>query len=232
MSRLENKWVLITGASRGVGRQIALALVEHKANLILHSRDTKHCEALLSELKSKGIKAHALAAELSDPEQVQAMLRQAEEISGGIDVVFNNAAIQAPWREAHTTTVEDYRENFEINVIALAKICDFVIPGMKARGYGRIINTTSGIENIPELLPYSMSKAAVDRYVRDLVPSLKGTGVVMSLLDPGWLKTDLGGENAPNEVETVLPGALVPALFDDDEPSGQLIRAQDYRTDQ
>lgn len=160
------------------------------------------------------------------------MLRKADEISGGIDVVFNNAAIQTPWWDAHTTTVGDYRENFEINVIALAKICDFVIPRMKTRGYGRIINTTSGIENIPELLPYSMSKAAVDRYVRDLIPSLKGTGVVMSLLDPGWLKTDLGGENAPNAVETVLPGALVPALFDDDEPSGQLIRAQDFRTDQ
>lgn len=232
MSLLENKWVLITGASRGVGRQIALGLVGHKANIILHSRQTEGCAGLLSDLRASGLNAHSVAAELSDPDQVQSMLATADDISGGLDVVFNNAAIMSPWRDPHTTPAEDYRASFEVNVIALIRICDFVIPGMKARGFGRIINTSSGIADQPELMPYSVSKAAVDRYVRDLVPSLKGTGVVMSILDPGWLQTDLGGDQAPNKVETVLPGALVPALFADDEPSGQFIRAQDYRTDQ
>ena len=75
------------------------------------------------------------------------------------------------------------------------------------------MNVTSGIENIRELLPYSVSKAAVDRYVRDVSPSLTSTGVVMSLLDPGWLRTDLGGPNAPNAVETCRPGVLVPVLL-------------------
>ena len=74
---------------------------------------------------------------------------------------------------------------------------------------------------------YAASKAALDKFVRDTVGKLHGTGVTMNLLDPGWLRTDLGGPKAPNPVESVLPGALVPALVDDDM-QGQWFSAQDY----
>jgi len=69
----------------------------------------------------------------------------------------------------------------------------------------------------------------VDKYSRDLAAELQGTNVLVNYLDPGWLKTDLGGPNAENEVETVLPGALVPALLEDHGPSGRLFAAQDYK---
>ena len=98
---------------------------------------------------------------------------------------------------------------------------------MLARQWGRVINLTSGIQEQPELTAYSISKAAVDKLVRDFVPKLAGSGVQMNLLDPGWLRTDLGGPKAPNDPSTVLPGALVPALLDNGE-SGRFFRAQDY----
>ena len=69
--------------------------------------------------------------------------------------------------------------------------------------------------------------AALDKFVRDTVVRLRGTGVTMNLLDPGWLRTDLGGPNAPNSVESVMPGALMPALVDDDV-QGKWFSAQDY----
>lgn len=148
--------------------------------------------------------------------------------AGGVDILYNNAAVMTPWREAHTSPAEDYRLSFDVNVIALVRLCDRLLLPMLERKWGRVVNVTSGIENIRELLPYSMSKAAVDRYVRDVSHSLAGTGVVMSLLDPGWLRTDLGGLNAPNDVESCRPGVLVPVLLPDDEPSGRFFRAQDY----
>ena len=227
---LKNKWALVTGASRGVGRQISLALAAEGCRLILHSRALEHTKELVGALESQ-TRVHAVAAELSDEDAVQRLIDEALELSGGIDIVYNNAAIMTPWTEAHTTGPHDYRSSFEVNVIALVRICDRLLPGMLQRKWGRIINVTSGIESIRELLPYSMSKAAVDRYVRDCAPSLEGTGVVMSLLDPGWLRTDLGGSQAPNAVETVLPGALVPAKLADDAPSGQFFNAQNYRLD-
>jgi short chain dehydrogenase len=69
----------------------------------------------------------------------------------------------------------------------------------------------------------------LDRYVRDMIPTLKGSDVLMNLLDPGWLRTDLGGSAAPNDPDTVLPGALVPVLLDKEAGSGRLYAAQDYR---
>ena len=232
MSKLAGKTVLITGASRGVGRQIALGLASHGCRLILHSREEGHCQPLAEQLRSQGVKdVRVVAAELAKADQVERMIDHVLAEHGGVDVLYNNAAIMAPWREAHTTPLEDYRLSFEVNVVALVRLCDRFLPAMLERKWGRIVNVTSGIENIRELLPYSMSKAAVDRYVRDVTPSLEGTGVIMSLLDPGWLRTDLGSERAPNAVETCLPGVLVPLLLDDNAPSGKFFRAQDYRTD-
>lgn len=231
MSKLAGKKVLITGASRGVGRQVALGLAEHGAALILHSREEANCAQLVRELKARGVKdVSVVAAELSNAAQVERMIDRLLA-SGGVDVLYNNAAIMSPWRTAHETPLEDYQTSFAVNVFSLVRLCDRLLPPMLERRWGRIINVTSGIENIRELLPYSMSKAAVDRYVRDVSPSLEGTGVIMSLLDPGWLRTDLGGDKAPNAVETCLPGALVPILLEDNAPSGKFYRAQDYRTD-
>src|SRR5512136_1108183 len=112
----------------------------------------------------------------------------------------------------------------------MIQLCNAFAPEMKRRGYGRIVNLTSGIKDIPQLAPYSVSKAAVDKYTRDLAAELKGTNVLVNYLDPGWLKTDMGGSNAPGEVESVLPGALLPALLDDHGPSGQFYAAQEHRS--
>jgi NAD(P)-dependent dehydrogenase (short-subunit alcohol dehydrogenase family) len=102
---------------------------------------------------------------------------------------------------------------------------------MVERGWGRIINVTSGIADQPELIAYAISKAAVDKYVKDIAGRLKAKGVLVNLLDPGWLRTDLGGPNAPGAVESVIPGALVPVLINDGT-TGELFRAQDWANKQ
>jgi 3-oxoacyl-[acyl-carrier protein] reductase len=183
----------------------------------------------VAEFQSRGLTVQALAAELSDYSQVVALAREAERISGGIDILYNNAAVQSSWHEdMFVTELAEYELSFQVNTIAPITLCNLLLPGMIERGFGRVVNVTSGIADQPQLMAYAASKAALDKYVYDMASHLEGTGVTMNLLDPGWLRTDLGGPEAPNAVESVLPGALVPVLLDDGT-CGKWFSAQDYR---
>ena len=130
--------------------------------------------------------------------------------------------------DIYSATHDEYLKSFLVNTIAPITICNIIIPQMIKRGFGRVVNVTSGIKDEPQLMPYAASKAALDKFVFDMANHLKGTGVLMNLMDPGWLRTDLGGPNAPNPVESVLPGALVPVLLEE-QVCGKLFRAQDFR---
>ena len=145
-----------------------------------------------------------------------------------IDIVFNNAGFQAPYRHAvWDAPVEDFGASFQVHCTAVAMICYRLVPGMLQRQFGRIVNVTSGIRNEPEQGAYSASKAALDRFTRDLGSRLDGTDVTMNLADPGWCRTDLGGPSAPNDPRSSLPGMLIGA-FVDDRKSGRCFRAQDF----
>jgi NAD(P)-dependent dehydrogenase (short-subunit alcohol dehydrogenase family) len=224
---IRGKWALVTGSSRGIGREIARGLAAKGCNLVLHGRLREHNASLAVEL-GKSVKVAVVAAELSVEADVDRLVREAQHASAGIGVLYNNAAIMTPFCQDYATvTADDYRRSFEVNVIAPVRITHGLLPHMLERRFGRIVQVTSGIRDQPELMAYAASKAALDKFVRDTVIRLRDTGVTMNLLDPGWLRTDLGGPNAPNAVESVMPGALVPALVENDV-QGAWFSAQDY----
>ena len=224
---ISGKWALVTGASRGVGRQISLGLARAGCNVVLHSRLLESTATLAAELQELGVQTHQVAAELSDAAELTSMLESLLQSGPDIDILYNNAAIMTPYRQDWLNIPdEDYQRSFQVNVIALSRICHAFIPGMKTRKWGRIVNVTSGIQDQPELIAYSISKGAVDKFTTDTSGHLAEHGVLMNTLDPGWLRTDLGGPNAPGDVTSVLPGALIPVLTE--TTHGQLFRAQDY----
>jgi len=228
---ISGKWALVTGASRGVGRQISLGLARAGCNVVLHSRLIDSTATLAAELHDLGVQTHQVAAELSNAAELTTMLESLLQTGPAIDILYNNAAIMTPYRQDWLQIPdEDYQRSFQVNVIALSRICHAFIPGMKSRKWGRIINVTSGIQDQPELIAYSISKGAVDKFTTDNSGHLAEHGVLMNTLDPGWLRTDLGGPNAPGDVTSVLPGALVPVFTENTH--GKLFRAQDYASDQ
>ncbi|HRX16261.1 MAG TPA: SDR family NAD(P)-dependent oxidoreductase [Spirochaetota bacterium] len=232
MIDIRDKWALVTGASRGVGFRVARALSKKGANVILHSRKLEGTAVLYDELKSEGSVVKQVEGELGDPFALQNIITEVSKLaSAGLDILYNNAAIMTTYRNIYEVTVDEYMQSFMVNCVAPAKLCDAFLPGMLKKNFGRIVNVTSGIADQPQLMAYSCSKAALDRYVRDMLPTLDKTNVLMNLMDPGWLSTDLGGDKAPNHPDTVLPGALVPVLLEQSEGSGKLYCAQDYRED-
>ena len=228
MVNVKGKWALITGASRGIGYLTALFMAKQGCNLILHSRKKEHCDKVLSEVKAKGVEAVVVEAELVDLDQVQAMLNTIDEMGMQVDIVLNNAGVQIAYRNDYCATpVSDFTQSFNINTIAPAMICYHFLPKMVERGFGRILNTTSGIALDPQQAGYSASKAALDKFTIDLGSKVQGTDVMINLTDPGWCRTDLGGPHAPNAPESAIPGIVVGA-FVDDKKSGRYLNAPHF----
>ena len=227
--RLSGRTALVTGSSRGIGRLVAAALAREGAKVFIHGRTETACARALGEIRTAGGEARAFAAELAHPEQVES-LGDRVIAAGGVDILYNNAAVMSPWREhVGLQALADWQWSFQVNVFALVRLTARLVPAMRERGWGRVVNVTSGIDKTPQLAPYGASKWAVDKFTDDLAAELKGTGVIVSRLDPGWLRTDLGGPNGEHAPETVLPGALVPVLLPDAAAGGQFFRAQEWR---
>ncbi len=228
MRLLDDRWALVTGSTRGIGQQIALGLAQRKCNVIVHGRAVANTRETMELLEQYRVGSRAVAGELESPEEAQSIIEQVRAGPGVVDILYNNAAIQNEWRSIWDISRQEWLRTFQINLFAIVALCSAFAPEMKRRGFGRIVNLTSGIKDVPELAPYSVSKAAVDKYTSDLAAELRDTNVLVNRLDPGWLRTDLGGPDGEQDVETVLPGALVPALLEDHGPSGRLYAAQDY----
>lgn len=228
MYQVKGRWALITGASRGIGRLTALFMAEQGCNLILHSRSLDHTESLLEEVRRLGVQARAVAAELGDPDSVARMLAEIDAMQLDVDIVLNNAGLQIAYRtDWCATPVSDYDTSFRVNTIAPAMICYHFLPKMIARGTGRILNTTSGIALDVCQAGYSASKAALDKITIDMGSQVEGTDVLINLTDPGWCRTDLGGQHAPNAPESAIPGIVV-GVFVNDGKSGRNLGAQHF----
>ena len=198
MVDVSGRWALVTGAARGIGRLAALFLADRGCNIIAQSRDNEHTNELVKELNAKGVKSIQVEAELSDLDSVDAMLKAIDATGVKVDIVLNNAGMQIAYRkDYYTTPDEDYTVSFLINTIAPMKICYHFLPKMIESGFGRIVNTTSGIALEPEQAGYSASKAALDKITIDIGSKLQGGNVLINLADPGWCRTDLGGPLLP-----------------------------------
>lgn len=228
MIDVKGKWALITGASRGIGKLSAVFMAEQGCNLILHSRKKEHSDAVAAMCREKGAEVYQVEAELSDLKQVENMLKKIDALGKQIDIVLNNAGLQIAYRTDYLSTpAEDYAESFKINTIAPMMICYHYLPLMIKRGFGRILNTTSGIALDPQQAGYSASKAALNKVTIDIGSKVNGTDVMINLADPGWCRTDLGGPHAPNAPESTIPG-IVAGVFADDRKSGRIFGAQSF----
>jgi len=232
MIDLKGKNALITGASRGVGQQIAMGLAKLGCNVIVHGRTNESVVKTLDLLKDASVNVYYVTGELSDEAQVNGIISQVKDLGIDIDILYNNAAIMSTYREDfYSHTWADWNESMQVNVYALYSLCAAFLPAMLEKNFGRIINTSSGIMDQPELAPYGASKWAVNKLTDDLAFKVKDTNVRINTLDPGWLRTDLGGEHADHPVEAVLPGALAPALIENDGENGKLFSAIEHKLD-
>ena len=191
--RLAGKVVLVTGASRGLGRLLASTLAGAGAAVGLVARSAEQLAGLHDELSDGGGTAVAVAADVSDPEDLRGAVEEVSRKLGPIDVLINNAGVTGPTGTVWEVDNEDWWRTLEINLRSVYTCTSLVLPAMIARGQGRIINITSqaGVSRWPLVSAYSVSKAAVIKLTENLAVELKRTGVTAFSVHPGLLPIGL-----------------------------------------
>jgi short-subunit dehydrogenase len=182
---------LVTGASRGIGAALARELARHGHDLVLSARDTGSMQALAGELRSLGAEATVVAADLSLP-GAAAQLADAIERGGlSVDVLINNAGLGGLGRFDRLDPAR-IGEMLQVNIVALTELTRRLLPGMIARGHGRImlVASVAGFQPGPNMAVYFASKAYVLSLGEALAHELRGTGVTVTTLCPGATATD------------------------------------------
>ena len=215
------KYCFISGASRGVGFEIAKFMASKGFNLVLQARKIENLKEIEEEIKKYNIKYILKECNLEDINSINKML---DSIDVDVDIVFNNAGIQIGYASDFlNASYDSFMPQFMVNTIAPTFITYHFLKKMN-KGY--IINVTSGINHEPEQPAYSGSKAALDKITNDLAFRYKDSDITISLADPGWCRTNLGGPKAPNDVKSVIPGIILGAFSKD--ANGKTIHAQDF----
>ena len=215
------KYCFISGASRGVGFEIAKYMASKGFNLVLQARKIENLKEIEEEIKKYNIKYILKECNLENINSINKML---DSIDVDVDIVFNNAGIQIGYASDFlNASYDSFMPQFMVNTIAPTFITYHFLKKMN-KGY--IINVTSGINHEPEQPAYSGSKAALDKITNDLAFRYKDSDITISLADPGWCRTNLGGPKAPNDVKSVIPGIILGAFSKD--ANGKTIHAQDF----
>ena len=203
---------LITGASSGIGEALAGCFAAAGIALVLVARRTEKLEALAQSLRNAhGIKASVLGADLSQPNAAPVLAQQLKRRRIDIDILVNNAGVLTQGSFSEMPAAE-HRAMVELNVLGLTALLTEFVPGMKARGHGRVLNVASiaAFQPVPGLATYAATKAYVLSLSESLSEELRDTGVTVTALCPGITATPMLNQAADaNDRLTRLPGVLV-----------------------
>ncbi len=191
---LQDRAAIVTGASRGIGRHIALALAAEGCRVVLCARDSDALRSVASELDGNGV---LYPVDVTDPVAADAIVAECRRAFGRLDIVVNNAGGASPKGLAELTA-EDWQAGLELNFLAAARLAVAAVPVMRAAGWGRLVHVASisGREPDPLFAPYSAAKAALLNLSTALSGAFAAEGVLSSCVVPGVTVTELVAANA------------------------------------
>lgn len=213
------KTILITGASRGIGRATALSFHDSNLNIVVNYKK----EALLAKevvdiLRQRGLNAIDIQADVSDYKQVESMFEQIENLFGSVDVLINNAGVSSVF-QCQDVDFETWNETFATNVNGMFNCVKLAIPKMISNKYGVIVNLASiwGQTGAPMESHYGASKGAVIAYTKSLARELGPSNIRVNAVSPGGIDTDMLNQASKKSLE----------IFTQDIPLGRLGRPEE-----
>jgi 3-oxoacyl-[acyl-carrier protein] reductase len=196
---------LVTGGSMGLGRAVARELAREGARVVVSARDEARLRETADELaRETGAEVAAIAADMTRPEQIEALVRQTVERWGAVDIALANAG-GPPGTRFETTSADDFERALQLNLMSTVRLAQAVIPGMKARGWGRFIALTSVSvkQPITGLILSNTARTGVVGFVKTLASETAPHGITANVVAPGYFRTgrveDLAEERSHHE---------------------------------
>jgi len=225
---------LVTGANKGIGLETARQLAAKGMTVLVGARDAARGEAAANGLKKNKLDARFIQLDVTDQASVAAAAAKIGNEFSRLDVLVNNAGIaEEGWESVPSTTkVADLRATFEVNFFGLVGVTQTMLPLLRKSAAGRIVNLTSILGSVSEhrdpaspiygmlSLGYNASKSAVNMFTANLAHELRETKIKVNAAHPGWVKTDMGGEGAPLNVEQGAWTSVYLATLPETGPSG------------
>jgi NAD(P)-dependent dehydrogenase (short-subunit alcohol dehydrogenase family) len=216
---MAQKIAFITGGNRGLGFQTALDLKAEGVKVVIGSRDLSQGEKALAQLREAGVDADVLKFDITDPADHQAAYDYFNSKFGRLDILVNNAGIAGgtfpgtgPEHRASDVPLELLHKVFETNFFAPVALTQTLLPLLKKSAAGRIVNLSSILGSLTlhadpkspiynaKSFAYDASKTALNAFTIHLAYELRGTSIKVNSAHPGWVKTDMGGDQAPMEL--------------------------------
>jgi NAD(P)-dependent dehydrogenase (short-subunit alcohol dehydrogenase family) len=221
----EARIAVVTGGNRGIGFEVCRQLAGQGLRVVLAARDGEKARRAAGEIPG----TIPFALDVTDPEGPGKLSAFLGQELGGVDVLVNNAGVFLDRSHGGVgIPMEIVRETLDVNVIGPWQLSQAVIPFMRKRGYGRIVNVSSGLGAMSEMAggypSYRVSKLAVNGLTRILADELRGTNILINTVCPGWVQTDMGGANAPVPVEKGADTIVWLATLPDGGPTGHFFR--------
>jgi len=193
MRPLDGKVAIVTGASRGIGRATAIALADAGASVVVGARDKAGLEATVAAIAAEGRRAVAVPGDVGDPATAPRLRDAALDTFGACDILINAAALGGPVGEVETFDVGEWNDLFRVNVTGTFLTCRAVVPEMKRRRTGRVMNVASGLATRvqPGQAAYSATKAAVVQFSKVLAAELDEYGIRVNAVHPGIVRTEM-----------------------------------------
>ncbi len=217
---------LVSGANRGIGREIVRQLAERGVTTILGSRDEEK-----GRVAAEGMDGNVRVRQLdaTDEKGIAQLACDIEEEFGRLDVLVNNAGISIDGgQHGVDADLDVVRETLEMNLFGAWRLCEAFVPLMQRNRYGRIVNVSSGMGALNDMgggsPAYRVSKTSLNALTRILASELRGMGILVNSVCPGWVRTDMGGSGASRTVEEGADTPVWAATLPNNGPNGCFFR--------
>jgi len=230
----ETRTALVTGGNRGIGLEVARQLARLGVLTVIGSRDRANGEAAAAGLVAEGLEPAVVQLDVTNSESVRAAVEETRHLFGRIDILVNNAGMVPGSLEASAASnvgnvrTEDILATFDANTLGPLRMIQAVLPYMRAEGYGRIVNVSSMLGELADMggahTAYRISKTALNVLTRTGAADIGAGNIKINSACPGWVKTDMGGANAPRSTAEGAETIVWLATLDDDGPTGGFFR--------